>query len=275
LAERIQSHVSSFSPPIAFLRSQRASIKHETADFREFEIKFDPCDKKSQKTKKSILTFEDGDADMWCEWREQLEDLYGLIPLTTAEQKAKAIVSLLRGKALALYLTHRPRLEHEQADLVDSLDDVLTIEDILERSLDQLAKEFFPIKHTYRRQVFYMRYHLFTGGENTVCEVDMRLNRMNDYLLYFSTIEHNDNKFKQGGVLRDDQLCNIINLAKKPEWSLKMMEANVDPYDLGLHDLVLNYLERLELVDSLQKHGQRENPNAQQHQEVQNTSTDS
>jgi hypothetical protein len=47
-----------------------------------------------------------------------------------------------------------------------------------------------------------------------------------------------------------------------------MMEASVDPYDLGLHDL-LYYLERLvELVDSLKKQVQQENPNAQQNQEV-------
>jgi hypothetical protein len=72
---------------------------------------------------------------------------------------------------------------------------------------------------------------------------------MNDYLLYFPTIEQNDNKFKQCQLLGDDQPWD--NLTKN-EWTLKMMEANVDPYDLGLHDL-LDYLERLEIVDSLKK----------------------
>jgi hypothetical protein len=70
--------------------------------------------------KKSVLTFEDGDAEMWCEWREQLDELYRLVPLTTstAEQRAKAVVSLLRGKELALYTTHRSRIiEREQSEL--------------------------------------------------------------------------------------------------------------------------------------------------------------
>jgi hypothetical protein len=62
--------------------------------------------------------------------------LYGLIPLTTDEQKAKAILSLLYGKALALYLSHQSRLEREQTELVDSLDKALTAEDILAQSLD-------------------------------------------------------------------------------------------------------------------------------------------
>jgi hypothetical protein len=39
-------------------------------------MRFDPSEKKSQKTKKSVLTFEDGGAEMWGEWGEQLDELY-------------------------------------------------------------------------------------------------------------------------------------------------------------------------------------------------------
>ncbi len=267
VVERIQSHVSSFPPPIAFARSKRASIKHEPTDFREFKMRFDPTDENSQKTKKAVLTYEDGDAEMWCEWREQLDELYRLVPLTSTEQQAKAVVSLLRGKALALYLTHRSRIEREQAALQAQINPqgLLTAQEILARSLDQLAKEFFPVKHAYRRQIFYMRYHLFIGGEVTVREFDMRLNRMNDYLQYFPTIDATNGNLNQCQVLGDDQLCDIINLAKKPEWTLKMMEANVDPYDLDLHDL-LDYLERLELVDSLLQKSNQTNQQERQQQ---------
>ena len=270
VAERIQSHVSSFPPPIPFARSKRASIKHEPTDFREFEMLFDPTDENSQKTKKAVLTYEDGDAEMWCEWREQLDELYCLVPLTSTEQQAKAIVSLLRGKALALYLTHQSRIEREQPALQAQLltQGLLTSQEILARSLDQLAKEFFPVKHAYRRQIFYMRYHLFIGGKVTVREFDMRLNRMSDYLQYFPTIETATGNLNQCQVLGDDQLCDIINLAKKPEWTLKMMEANVDPYDLDLHDL-LDYLERLELVNSLLQKSKQENQRENQRERQQ------
>jgi hypothetical protein len=75
--ERIQSHVSSFPPPIAFAGSRQASAKHEATNFQEFDMRFDPSDEKLQTTKKSNLTFEDGDAEMWCKWREQLDgELY-------------------------------------------------------------------------------------------------------------------------------------------------------------------------------------------------------
>jgi hypothetical protein len=78
-------------------------------------MRIDPSDKKLQNTKKSLLTFEDDDAEMWCKWREQLDEFYQLIPLTTAEQMAKAVVSL-RSKVLALYTMHQSRIKREKND---------------------------------------------------------------------------------------------------------------------------------------------------------------
>jgi hypothetical protein len=111
-----------------------------------------------------------------------------------------------------------------------------------------------------------MRYHLFIG-EGTVRQFYMRLNQINNYLIYFPNIQRHNGNYKQCDALSDDQLCDIINLAKKPKWTLKMMEANVDPYDLDLHDL-LDYLERLELVDSLTKKAQQSSQSAQKRQET-------
>jgi hypothetical protein len=37
--------------------------------------------------------------------------------------------------------------------------------------------------------------------------------------------------------LPDDELCNILNLPKNPESTIKMLKANQDPYDYDLHGL--------------------------------------
>jgi hypothetical protein len=96
VAERIWSHVSSFPQPIAFARSRRASAKHKATGFREFEMRFDPSDKKAQKTKnKSVLTNEDGNQEMWCEWREKLDELYQFVPLTTGTKGEDSRVALM------------------------------------------------------------------------------------------------------------------------------------------------------------------------------------
>ena len=65
VAERIQHHVRSFPPPISFYKSKKAKERRESSDYREFEMKLDPSDANSQKTKKSAVIFEDGDPDMY------------------------------------------------------------------------------------------------------------------------------------------------------------------------------------------------------------------
>jgi hypothetical protein len=47
--------------------------------------------------------------------------------------------------------------------------------------------------------------------------------------------------------LPDDEFCDILNLAKKPEWAINMLEANQDPYDYDVQGLT-EYLKRLETV---------------------------
>jgi hypothetical protein len=117
-----------------------------------------------------------------------------------------------------------------------------------------------------------MHYHLFIG-EGTVRKFDLGLNQNNDYLIYFPNIHGHNGNYKQCEALSNDQLGDIINLTKKFEWTLKMMEANVGPYDLDLHNL-LDYLERLELIDSLTKKAQQSSQSAQKRQETSMRKTD-
>ena len=68
--------------------------------YHEFEYRLDAEDKKSTKMLKKTMMFEDGDAEMWCDWRIDFDDLIRLAPLKTAEQKTNAVLTLLKGKAL-------------------------------------------------------------------------------------------------------------------------------------------------------------------------------
>jgi hypothetical protein len=70
VAERIQGMSARFLHQLLLL-----GVKEQAQSMRKrikFKIKFDPSDKKSQKSKKSMLTFEDGDVEMWCKRQEQL-----------------------------------------------------------------------------------------------------------------------------------------------------------------------------------------------------------
>jgi preprotein translocase subunit Sss1 len=109
--------------------------------------------------------------------------------------------------------------------------------------LDQVAKEFFPVKHAYRRQCFYLRYHLYIGGKFVVHEFMAPLHRINACIPYFPR-KSDTQGIKYCKRLPDNKLCDILNLAKKPEWTIKMLEANQDAYDYDPHGLS-EYLKRL------------------------------
>jgi hypothetical protein len=51
-------------------------------------------------------------------------------------------------------------------------------------------------------------------------------------------IKQKDGSLKEFAILTTDQLCNIVNLTKKPKWTLMMMEATIDPYDINLPALI-------------------------------------
>jgi hypothetical protein len=82
-----------------------------------------------------------------------------------------------------------------------------------------------------------------------VREFMAQLHQINACIPYFPR------KFNTQGTLDcrrlpDNELCDILNLAKKPEWMIKMLEVNQDPYNYDLHGLT-EYLERLETATSI------------------------
>jgi hypothetical protein len=249
VTDRLTHHMASDPPPIKFMRSDCASKSPADTMYHEFEYRLDNANKKSMKMSKKTLMFENGDAEMWCDWRIEFDDLIRLAPLTTAEHKSNAVFNLFKGKALQHF--------KEYTWTVDNLNDgrgkrdKTTWDDDQKffEVLDRVAKEFFPVKHAYRRQCFYLRYHLYIGGKFGVREFMARLHRINACIPYFPR-KTDTQGIKYCKRLPDDKLCDILNLAKKPEWTIKMLEANQDAYDYDLHGLT-EYLERLETATSI------------------------
>lgn len=88
-------------------------MKCETMDYQELQMMFDPSDKNLQMTNKALLTFEDGDTEMRCKWKEQLSEMYQLIPLKTGDHRAMQSCYCFYSKVLVLHLTHKDHIEHD------------------------------------------------------------------------------------------------------------------------------------------------------------------
>ena len=249
VADRLTHHMASDPPPIKFMRSDRASKSPSDTMYHEFEYRLDSADKKSTKMSKKTLMFENGDAEMWCDWRIEFDDLIRLAPLITAEHKSNAALTLFKGKALQHFKEFTRTVESLNDERIERGKTPWDDDQKFFEVLDRVAKEFFPVKHAYRRQCFYLRYHLYIGGKFGVREFMARLHRINACIPYFPR-KSDANGVKYCKRLPDDELCDILNLAKKPEWTVKMLEANQDAYDYDLHGLT-EYLERLETATAI------------------------
>ena len=94
-----------------------------------------------------------------------------------------------------------------------------------------------------------MKYHLFIGGKTGVHDFIARVHRIHSCIPYFPR-KNGKKRIVGCKKLGEDELCDILNLAKKPEWMIRMLEANQDPYDFDLQELA-EYLERLKTASSI------------------------
>jgi hypothetical protein len=102
VAERIQAHVKSFPPPIAFQKSAKAAAKKESSDYCNFQMYLDSTYDKSSKSIQSVPIFEDDDPETLCHWRHHINDLFTFMKIKDEEtdKKVQIITSVLQGKAL-------------------------------------------------------------------------------------------------------------------------------------------------------------------------------
>jgi hypothetical protein len=118
----------------------------------------------------------------------------------------------LKGQALSYFEHHlEKRLDAKDIDLPDN--------DLLELVMRDVGLEYIP-KSAIRVQKYYMMRGLFLGQNVSVQFFVERLNKLNRYLLYFP--EENPKQ------LDHNEVIEILDQAKAPEWHAVMVAANID-----------------------------------------------
>jgi hypothetical protein len=101
----------------------------------------------------------------------------------------------------------------------------------LDMAVNDLAKKIFGSdwETAVRRQKGYMRKHLAMGNSNPE-EFGDRLIKLNRYLRYFpKKIDSNSKMLIEWPILPEDELVDILDSAKKPEWHLTMLSQGRRP----------------------------------------------
>jgi hypothetical protein len=99
-------------------------------------------------------------------------------------------------------------------------------------------------KRAIRVQKYYMRRGLYMGLDTSVQQFVERLNALNRNLLYFP--EENPKQLDQ------DEIIEILDQVKAPEWHEAMVNANIDIFDMS-HEESVSYFKRLENLEKIRR----------------------
>jgi hypothetical protein len=150
--------------------------------------------------------------------------------------KSKMLRTLLKGQALSYFEHHlRKRLDAEDSELPDN--------DLLELVMRDVSLEYI-LKSEIQVQKYYMRRGLFLGQNMSMQMFVERLDELNRYLLYFP-----EEYPKQ---LDQDEIIEILDQAKAPEWHAAMVAANIDIFSMSYEESV-SYFKRLENLEKLKQ----------------------
>ena len=247
-------------PPVSFVarttkkvKSKDTSEDDDSDNTRSFEILLDPNDPDSDTYKMRVSVFEDGTAEDWINWRFDVDDLFDKVAAVDNGQKQNQIyMSLLQGTARERYI--EAFTGHNNANLALDANDRLEMDDLLTLVINDTSKKYFSLdcdwRNAYRYQKAYMRKNLFMGDMNPekFCE---RLSRINRMLSYFPFTD--DDVREAPNRLDDDELCDILDSAKKPEWHLLMMSQGKRPHSFENYDEAKMYYKQLYNAEQFQK----------------------
>jgi hypothetical protein len=166
------------------------------------------------KYSRQFSIFKDGCPEDWIKWVMAFRDIENLIPMKEPADKTRMFRTLLKGQALSYFEHHlMRRLEAEDSNIPDN--------ELIETVLRDVGLEYIP-KHAIHVQKYCMSKPrgLYMAFNTSIQQFVERLNDLNHYLLYFP--EENPKQLDQ------DEIIEILDQAKAPEWYEAMVNANID-----------------------------------------------
>jgi hypothetical protein len=150
--------------------------------------------------------------------------------------KTRMFQTLLKSQALSYFEHHlMRRLDTEDSDVSDN--------DLIQLVLRDVGLEYIP-NSAICVQKFYLMWGLYMGLKTSVQQFVERLNDLNRYLLYFP--EENSKQLDQ------DEIIEILDPAKAPEWHEAMVNANIDIFEMSYEESV-SYFKRLENMEKIRR----------------------
>jgi hypothetical protein len=177
------------------------------------------------KYSRKFVIFKDGCQKEWIKWMMAFREI----------ERSKPQI-LLKGQALSYFEHHlMRRLKAEDSDVPDNK--------LIELVHRDVGLECIP-KSAMRVQKYFMRQGLYMGFNMSIQQFVKILNDLNGYLLYFP--EENTKQLDQ------DEIIEILDQAKAPEWHEAMVNANIDIFEMSYEESV-SYFKCLENLEKIRR----------------------
>jgi hypothetical protein len=191
-----------------------------------------------------VQVFDEGSAEDWILWRMDVKELFDKMQANNNPAKQHQIYSsLLSGKAKEDYVANWN--SRNATNVALPAPERYSLKHVLHLVVNDTAKKYFSIEcdwsNAYRYQKAYLRKNLFMGDMNPDKFCD-RLEKMNRMLPYFPLAHDDANDPEE---LDDDELCDILDSAKKPEWHVTMMSQGMRPHSFESFEQAKTYYKQL------------------------------
>ena len=172
VAQQLQKLASS-PPPIPFEKPKKDKAeKKESEDktkVKTFNVKIDKDDKDSETVEYHIKAFEHGTPKEYVQWLESYKEIEKAIPLEKPKEQVNVLRTILKETFLETFNNSIPE---------GTAENPITEKDVTTALSKVTLKAFNNDRHAYRRQVQYMRYHLYFNTNNFK-EFEHRLKKLN------------------------------------------------------------------------------------------------
>jgi hypothetical protein len=182
--------------------------------------------------------FKDGFPEDLIKWVMAFHEIENLMPMKEPVEKTRMFWTLLKEQALSYFEHHlMRRLEAEDSEVTDN--------ELIELVLRDVGLEYIP-KCAIHVQKYYMRQPrgLYMDLNTSVQQFIESLNDLNRYLLYFS--EENTKHLDQ------DEIIEILDQVKDPEWHEAMVNANIDIFEIS-YEASVSYFNCLENFEKIRR----------------------
>lgn len=251
--EKVWAPPIPFEPPAKRMnwRGKTEPAKDDKELYRSYEIPLQNGSAESDNYSRKLRVFENGTPEEFCAFCDDYYDfLVEAVYVDQPDVQLRVLRSLFAGEtkdifSVAYNLRHVSNSERDEPypELWE-----------LEMAVNDVAKHVFGSnwETAVRRQKGFLRKHL-TMGDSNPREFGNRLAKINRYLNYFPKKTDSTTNLIYPTELPEDELVDILDSAKKPEWHLMMLSQGKSPESFESVAEALVYYEQLYLHDCLRR----------------------